>query len=774
MKITLRIGKILKIFFLTIVILIVGAIAALYTIDFNEYRDDISSKVFRLTGRPLNIKGDLKLKLFTLYPAIVINDVHFKNMRTGTQENMVSVKKVEAVIALRYLFLGKLVVKHLVLLNPEILLETDKTGRGNWQFEFDKEKPVVEAEAVEREPYEEKTDIVEDQKEEKVKPLKEEKKEDIALGFGVKVIRVSSANFTYRDGQTGDEQKIHIKKIIANAKSLDDPINFKMDAFYNEVVHSISAKMGSVNEIMNQTQPYPIVAKIKMNGMAVGLQGNIDDVKAFKGLNLDTTVDIPSIQKTAQEYGSSAPKLPAIKMTTKVSDAGRSYFMKNLKIVMGNSHINGDVRITTGGDVPYVKARFVSPLVDFSQLNKGKKGKKEKTVEATPDDSEESEERVTEKESEEEPKEITPVFSSKRLPLEAFHVADLDVRFDIERLKLTNGLPMDNVKATLILDNGAMALSPLSADVAGGDVVGDIQLDANTTKLKMGVYLDAKKIVAGEIVEYFTEPGLLEEGMSSVLIDVYGRGETMSEVAGSLSGQVKIQSGMAESRGLGEHLFGKDIVSSMLKSKESDKRAEVYCAVLNLDFEDGIAKSERKIALETKAVNIVANGLVDLKREWLDLNLIPTAQKGLGVGTGAFVKMVKLKGHMKDLKISIDGGEIAKTAVTTALAAGAAAVATGGLSLAAGAAGLAVKNLFSRITEDTNPCRTALEGPSDEDEMEDEGPPPIQHTIQEEVGKAKEKVTEEVIEGKDKIEKEVGEEVDKAKETIGDTFKKLF
>src|SRR5262249_41188848 len=122
---------------ITVAVVVVGLIAAalviVSTMDFNKYRGVIAEQVKGMTGRELAINGDLKLDL-GLSPAIAVNDVTFANAPWGTRPHMAEIKRFEAQVDLIPLVFGKINVKRVVLNDADILLETDKDGRGNWEF----------------------------------------------------------------------------------------------------------------------------------------------------------------------------------------------------------------------------------------------------------------------------------------------------------------------------------------------------------------------------------------------------------------------------------------------------------------------------------------------------------------------------------------------------------------------------------------------------------------------------------------------------------------
>ena len=85
------------------------------------------------TGRELKFGGDIDLKI-GLTPTLVLQEVSLQNAPWGSGPDLLSVKRFEVQVALLPLLGGAIEVKRAVLVDPEILIETDASGRSNFEF----------------------------------------------------------------------------------------------------------------------------------------------------------------------------------------------------------------------------------------------------------------------------------------------------------------------------------------------------------------------------------------------------------------------------------------------------------------------------------------------------------------------------------------------------------------------------------------------------------------------------------------------------------------
>ncbi|MCK5237659.1 MAG: AsmA family protein, partial [Deltaproteobacteria bacterium] len=129
--------KIIKWIILASVVLFLAVVAAAFVIvksyDFNSLKPEIEAAVYDATGRKLEMKGDIKVKLgFT--PNIIINDVTFSNASWAGDKVMASIGSFELEVGLLSLLKGVVEVKRLILSEPEILLQVNKKGLSNLEF----------------------------------------------------------------------------------------------------------------------------------------------------------------------------------------------------------------------------------------------------------------------------------------------------------------------------------------------------------------------------------------------------------------------------------------------------------------------------------------------------------------------------------------------------------------------------------------------------------------------------------------------------------------
>lgn len=102
-------------------------------LDGESLRQRVESAVTAATGRRLTLSGPVGLKL-ALVPTVVLEGPRFANAPGGSQPEMFTARRVEAEVALLPLLSQRLEVRHLTVVEPQLLLETDASGQPNWRF----------------------------------------------------------------------------------------------------------------------------------------------------------------------------------------------------------------------------------------------------------------------------------------------------------------------------------------------------------------------------------------------------------------------------------------------------------------------------------------------------------------------------------------------------------------------------------------------------------------------------------------------------------------
>ena len=247
-----------------VLLLLIAVAIAVHTVDVKEFIGPIKQRVKDATGRDLEVRGGIDLKL-GLEPKLVLDDVTLGNAPWSKQPQMFTAKHVEAQIALLPLLRKRFDVIRFKLIEPTIVLETDSGGKANWEF------PTLPAAAQGSTPAPSGGTLG---------------------GFAVGDIAISGGAVTYRDGKTGDITTIVIEDLTVHARDAQSPVSGRFRGKVNDTAVALEGDFGPLDQLMRQRWPYPVTVQGEINGKKasvgtqVTVQGNVvglDELKIGSG-----------------------------------------------------------------------------------------------------------------------------------------------------------------------------------------------------------------------------------------------------------------------------------------------------------------------------------------------------------------------------------------------------------------------------------------------------------------------------------------------------------
>jgi hypothetical protein len=178
---------------------------------------------------------------------------------------------------------------------------------------------------------------------------------------------------------------------------------------------------------------------------------------------------------------------------------------------------------------------------------------------------------------------------------------------------------LDTLEMKIANDHGELSITPLSAQVMGGKLNGEIRID--TRKEIPAARLEVR-IVNLQLGQYAREkagpPAI--DGPLELQMNLSGPGKSMHDVAAHVDGTItaRLRGGMMRDS-LAE-LTGIDLRGLGLLLTKNQKEVPVRCGVANFQAHDGILTA-KDLVLDTAPVLITGEGSVHMETETLDLIL---------------------------------------------------------------------------------------------------------------------------------------------------------
>ena len=652
-----------------VAILLAGVIVGVYLVlsnyDYDSLKPQIAKIVKDATGRELVLGEKINLK-FGLSPAIVLGNIAIQNANWGSTPEMANVKRLEIKVALIPLILGRIDIKRFVLIQPDILIETDRSGRSNLPFEAGGQSGTSSSKTMPP----------------ATGPLK-------LPALTAEEVNIEAGKVIYRNGKSGKSYSFEITEFAAEAKTEVSPVHLKLKGLYNRLPIEISGSLGPW-AALTSTQDYLIDLTGTLVKIDMTVKGMIKDVRNLRHIDLQVHAkgkDLSDLKSLVDEpLSSQSPFEAAFRIT---DPSVHVYRVSNLNVVFGPSDVSGSVEVNLSEERATLSGGLASKVLDLRPFV-AEGG-------AQPAEAGKKEARATSHER---------IFSKTLLPVELLGKMNVIMKAQVDKILLRE-IAVDAMTSDIALKSGELKINPLKATVGGGALNAALDLKLVGGSALMKTELKIEQLDAAGMMKELGKGSLLD-GRLDIDLDVNGKGVSEAEIMSGLNGRVVLTMGHGKIHNSSIDRLGGDISSSLfLLLNPFGKRVDytaLNCLVSGFNIRDGMATTTA-FALDTDEMSVIGDGDVNLRTEEIDLSLNPVPKKGIGtgltgklsVGLDELAKPFKLAGTLAHPSLGVD---VTKAAETTAKAIGSIAL--------FGPAGIA--SLFvTGSSEEGDVCRAAVE-----------------------------------------------------------------
>lgn len=567
------------------------------TLDQNKAKKYISAGVSKVTGRQLSINGDL-----TVNPGwisrVSASEIQFANASWSKHPQMVEVGLFDVQIDLWQLLTKfRLVLPSVTISQPKVVLEKNTEGAANWEF---RAAPAL------------------------TEPVAAEQRSGFPV---IEKLVINDGMFLF-DNQESKTQ-MELKLIEAQAGGfLEQPVKLKAQGTYQKLPLTLSLDGGSYQNLRSSKEPYPLQINLGVGKLKAKIDGNLSEPLAMKGE--DVTLDIQG-DDMAQLYPLIRlvfPTTPPYRLKGRLKHEGNVWSFSNFSGRVGDSDLSGNMQVDTAPKRPMMKANLVSNLLDFKDLAG--------FIGGTPGRAPGETASVEQKKTTARETESDRIFPDQHFDLERLRAMDADVRLRAKRI-LAPKLPIDDLNATLNLNDGVLSFAPAAFGVANGrmEIYSSFDGSQRPSKVKIDArlrQLDLKRFLAKSS---FAQKTLGPIGGRIVLS---GTGESFRELMATATGNsFFIMSGGQISELLVE-LAGLDVAHTLGVVVRGDKPIPIRCALLDLQGTNG-QMGVQTLVFDTANSIISGEGKIDLRDEKLNIVLTPVPKDFSPLSLRSFIRV---------------------------------------------------------------------------------------------------------------------------------------
>ncbi len=593
----------------------VAIIFIVSTYDYNKFKPRITGIAKKYTGRKLTIAGDINVKI-SLSPTLEANNVSFQNAPWSAYPEMIRANRIEVQLALIPLIQGNINVKRLTLLNPDLMMEINTSGKTNLEFDLPEQKNV------------------------ETTPVKKDEAETALFDF--KEIFIKNGKLTFKNHQKKKTLVLTLDQGIRKSAKFMGKADIELKGSFNDIPFNVSGKIGSLVGITDPNVAYPVDLKGVIAKTEFAIAGKIQNLVPAKGINVRFSVkgnDLAKIETITQEPF--PIKGPFLISSHLIASKSEKFQASDMLIQLGGSKISGSVTLDRSAKKPRISGDLVSETLDLRPILSQDKKKADDT----------------------EGKKSNRLFPGTPLKLDGLHRFNAAVDVRIQHMLLPR-FALDNIETKVRLREGNLTVNPLTASIGGGKLVNRLNVQAKKNMAFVDVNVDIKQMNLGEMLKKLEITQALE-GILDLEMNLNGQGKSVAALMAGLNGDVVASLGEGKLPTGYLNFVSADISATLMRlinpSGKKIDSARINCAVCDFNIINGMAKSD-VIIVDDPQKTLFSKGKINLKTEELDFRIETKPKEGIGTeSTGKvslslskITKPFKLGGTLANPSLEID------------------------------------------------------------------------------------------------------------------------
>lgn len=608
--------------------LLLVLILAVTFMDWNLFKHPIERMASAHAGRTVRIAGDLRVHIWSWAPTITVNQLSVGNPPWEARRPMLQVQRLQVSVKLLPLLEGKVILPRLELIQPDVYLHQDRSGRANWTFE---NKAPTNA------PTSRPTRLP-----------------------AIRGLFIQSGTLHLAD----DIRKLKVEGTIEarDTRSKDDPTPFKIGGkgtINNEPFLLQVAGGALVN--LDPDHPYPFKLTMTAGDIQVDSEGKVLEPFNLGKLDFEVTLSGKDLAEGFYLTQLALPNTPPFRLHVRIERNGNRVAVREIAGKVGESDLGGALDIDATRKRPDVTGDLVSERLRLRDLavSLGKKTQDSGSLQGQGGNQSRPPEP---KKKAAPPNPNARLFPDAKLQVERVRAMDADVRLRAKSIE-AGTVPMKEVTLHIKLDNGLLSLDPFSMQMPEGRLTGDARIDAREDIPKVRIDARMLNIQLDQLKGKSPDATPPLDGVMQARLLIEGRGDSLHRVMSDANGTLTFVLPHGDVRSAFAELTGINVAKGLgLLLKGDQEKAPVRCGVAEFGIKDGTMRADN-ILFDTENVKVTGKGDIRLGPEELDLSLKGEPKK---FRLARLRTPIEIKGHLRKPSIGISAGSAAKQGAVAA------------------------------------------------------------------------------------------------------------
>ncbi|HSW04606.1 AsmA family protein [Aquabacterium sp.] len=356
----------------------------------------------------------------------------------------------------------------------------------------------------------------------------------------------------------------------------------------------------------DRSPPVPMRLQAQLGRAQLSLDGSVRDLLHLGGLEGRFELAGPSLSAVGKPLRVALPTTAPFKSSGHVRKSDKLWQVQLAALSVGSSRLAGEFKFDTAPAVPHLSGRLTGARLALPDLGPAFGAPAPGTPPAAKP-----------------PRPAGRVLPHRELDLPSLRMMSADVQVKLAMVDVGTALiaPLSPLQVQVRLEGGVLSLKDLQASSAGGDVRGDLSVDAGKEPPQWRADLRWAGVRLEQLVKLKNPRGGGQPYVSGQLAGharLQGQGRSTARMLASLDGTTQLSVRAGRISHLTMELAGIDLAESLGLLLRGDEPLQMRCAVAQLALKDGRVTPQVAV-MDTADTTLMIGGSLSLADESLAL-----------------------------------------------------------------------------------------------------------------------------------------------------------
>jgi len=418
-------------------------------------------------------------------------------------------------------------------------------------------------------------------------------------------------------------------------------------------------KVGSLQEFLEKNRSWMEI-KTEIAKTHFDFEGAIDLTRVSKSLQLKATVSGDRLDSLNGLLKLDLPPLKSYRAGTQLMIQRKRIDLTNFEIQVGESKLAGKMMVDTSGKRPKSTIDLSASLIQLNDFDvegwSPEKSDRKEPVQKNTETGQAGAKVLKKEKPLPEGGDGSDAEVHELLSLEVLE--KLDVQINIKAEKVLSGTDeLGSGSLTAALKEGRVSLDPVKLNIPGGSFFMATYIKPSKEAPEALVRAKMENFDFGVLVRRANQKADMG-GMINLDIDLKSASGSYDELMAKANGYFDFSGRLENLRAGIIDLWAVNLIAAVVAGKD-EKPSNINCVIGRWTMKEGLLKPE-VFLIDTTKIRICGKGLVDFKKEHLNLKMAPTPKRPEFF---SLATPVEVNGKFKDFGIGIQSGGLIGTAI---------------------------------------------------------------------------------------------------------------